>query len=57
MVDFHGGSKEGGMSSLSSFFSLFSCAPQEKDNSCNYVVIKKGKRKERKNDKKNDKIK
>jgi len=31
--------------------------PERRSYSCNYVVIKKGKRKERKNNNKNDKIK
>jgi hypothetical protein len=59
MVDFQGGSKEGATLTPRPcpFLHYFLVLPKRRINSCNYVVIKKGKRKERKKDKKNDKIK
>jgi hypothetical protein len=50
MVDFQGGSKEGAMLTPRPrpFLHYFLVLPKRRSDSCNYVVIKKGKRKKKK---------
>jgi hypothetical protein len=50
MVDFQGGSKEGAMLTPRPrpFLHYFLVLPKRRSDSCNYVVIKKGKRKRKK---------